>query len=72
MKESKVLQKEKEKNNTSIIFTKKPKELTIKQLSDLLAFWPKKLKKPKRLTKYQVLSNILPFLQRFIRRKKGF
>ena len=30
-------------------------------MSDVLAFPPKKPKKRKRLTKYQILSNILPF-----------
>ena len=49
------------KKRKTKIFTKKPKELTIKQLSDVLAFPPKKSKKPKRLTKYQILTNILPF-----------
>ena len=58
MKKSKSVKKKKIKTR---IFTKKPKELTIKQLSDVLAFPPKKSKKPKRLTKYQILTNILPF-----------
>ena len=58
MKKSKSVKKKKIKTK---IFTKKPKELTIKQLSDVLAFPPKKSKKPKRLTKYQILTNILPF-----------
>ena len=58
MKKSKSVKKKKIKTK---IFTKKPKELTIKQLSDVLAFPPKKSKKPKRLTKYQMLTNILPF-----------
>ena len=40
---------------------KEPKELTIKQLSDVLPFPPKKPKRSKRLTKYQILSNVLPF-----------
>ena len=60
MKKSKVLKKKKRKTK---IFTKKPKELTIKQLSDVLAFPPKKSKEPKRLTKYQILSNILPYFE---------
>ena len=42
-------------------FSKKPKELTNKQLSDVLPFPPKRKRRPKRLTKHQVLSNILPF-----------
>ena len=36
-------------------FPKKSKKLTIKQLSDVLP------KRSKRLTKYQILSNVLPF-----------
>ena len=52
--------KKKKKRKTKKI-TKKPKELTNKQLSDVLPFPPEKSKKPKRLTKYQILSNILPF-----------
>ena len=42
-------------------FLKKPKELTNKQLSDVLPFPPKRKRRPKRLIKHQVLSNILPF-----------
>ena len=42
-------------------FSKEPKELTNKQLSDVLPFPPKRKKRPKRLTKYQILENILPF-----------
>ena len=42
-------------------FQKEPKTFTIKQLSDALPFQPKRSKGPKRLTKYQILSNILPF-----------
>ena len=49
----------KKKKRKTEIFTKKPKELII--LSDVLAFPPKKPKKPKRLAKHQILSNILPF-----------
>ena len=37
------------------------KNLTNKQLSDLLPFPPNRKKRSKRLTKYQILSNILPF-----------
>ena len=43
-------------------FPKKSKKLTIKKLSDVLPFPPKRKKRPKRLTKYQILSNVLPFL----------
>ena len=42
-------------------FPKKSKKLTIKQLSDVLPFPPKRKKRSKRLTKYQILSNVLPF-----------
>ena len=42
--------------------SKKPKDLTIKLLSETPPFYPSKRKKiPKRLTKYQILSNVLPF-----------
>ena len=42
--------------------SKNPKDLTIKQLSEALPFHPPKRKKrAKRLTKYQILSNVLPF-----------
>ena len=58
MKKLKVIKKKNKKNSNFKIFTKKPKELTNKQLSDVLPFLPKK---PKRRTKYQILSNILPF-----------
>ena len=42
-------------------FHKKPKELTNKQLSEALPFPPKRKKNPKRLTKRQILENVLPF-----------
>ena len=42
-------------------FPKKSKNLTIKQLSDGLSFPPKRKKRSKRLTKYQILSNVVPF-----------
>ena len=51
----------KKKKRETTTFIKKPKELTIKQLSDVLAFPPKIKKRSKRLTKYQILSNILSF-----------
>ena len=61
-------QKKKNKKNSNIkflsellFFSKKPKELTNKQWSDVLPFPPKRKRRPKRLTKHQVLSNILPF-----------
>ena len=43
------------------IFPKKSKKLTIKQLSNVLPFLPKRKKRSKRLTKYQILSNVVPF-----------
>ena len=43
--------KKKKKNSNSKFFTKKPKEITIKQLSHVLPFPPKKPKTTKRLTK---------------------
>ena len=42
-------------------FYKKPKELTNKEPSEALPFPPKLSKRPKRLTKHQILQNILPF-----------
>ena len=41
--------------------SRKLKELTNKQLSDVLPFPPKKSKRSKRLTKHQILSNMLTF-----------
>ena len=40
---------------------KKPKELSNKQLSDILPFPPERKQRAKRLTKYQILRNVLPF-----------
>ena len=61
--------KNKKSSNISLLselpfFYKKPKELTNKQLSEALPFLPKKPKKPKRLTKRQILENILPLYDR--------
>ena len=45
-------------------FYKKPKELSNKELSEALPFLPKRpkrSKRPKILTKHQILQNILPF-----------
>ena len=42
-------------------FPKKSKKLTNYQLSKELPFFKKKSKTPKRLTKHQILENILPF-----------
>ena len=42
--------------------SKEPKDLTIKQLSEALPFYPPKRKqRSKRLTKYQIFSNVLSF-----------
>ena len=40
-------------------FPKKPKELSNKQLSDILPFPPRRKKRSKRLTKRQILENVL-------------
>ena len=48
------------KTRKTKVFTKKPK-LINNQLSQALPFQPKKTKKPTRLTKRQILQNILPF-----------
>ena len=42
-------------------FPKKPKELTNYQPSKELPFFPGKSKRPKRLTKHQILKDVLPF-----------
>ena len=47
------------KTRKTKVFTKKPK-LINKQLSQALPFQPKRTKKPTRLTKQQILQNILP------------
>ena len=52
--------KNKKINNTKI-FSKNPNKLSDIKLSKQLPFFPKKEKRPKRLTTYQVLSNIIPF-----------
>ena len=61
VKKLKVLKKKNKKNSNFKIFTNKPKELSNKQLSDILPFPPKRKKRSKRLTKHQILQNILPF-----------
>ena len=58
-------QKDKEISNIKFLseltfFSKEPKELTNVELSKQLPFPSKKTKRPKRLTKYQILQNILP------------
>ena len=63
--------KKKNENFTNInllselpFFYKKPKALSNKELSEALPFLPKRpkrSKRPKRLTKHQILQNILPF-----------
>ena len=42
-------------------FSKEPKELTNKKLSEVLPFPPKKKRRSKRLTKHEILSNVLSF-----------
>ena len=42
-------------------FPKKIKNLNSYQLSRELSFFPKRSKRPKRLTKHQILRNVLPF-----------
>ena len=61
--------KNKKINNTDI-FSKKLKKLSNIKLSKELLFFSKKDKRPKRLTKYQVLSNILPFFDVEISRRE--
>ena len=58
-------QKDKEISNIKFLselpfFSKEPKELTNVELSKQLPFPSKKTKRPKRLTKYQILQNTLP------------
>ena len=60
VKKLKVLKKKNKKNSNFKIFTNKPKELSNKQLSDILPFPPKRKKRSKRLTKCQILENVLP------------
>ena len=59
--EIEILRKKNKKDSNSKIFNKKPKELSNKQLSDILPFPPEGKKRAKRLTKYQILRNVLPF-----------
>ena len=59
--EIEILRKKNKKDSSSKIFTKKPKELSNKQLSDILPLPPERKKRAKRLTKYQILRNVLPF-----------
>ena len=47
-------------NNYYLSFFKETKEWTNEQLSDALPFPPKRNKRSKRLTKHQILQNILP------------
>ena len=66
MKKSKVLKKKKDFSNIKLLselpfFLKESKKLTNKQLSEVLPFSPKRSKRPKKLTKHQILQNILPF-----------
>ena len=57
---SEIKNNKKKTKNTSRLLTS-PKKLTNIELSRILPFPPKKPKRSKRLTKYQILSNILPF-----------
>ena len=59
-KEIKSVRKKNKKDSDFKSFTKKPKQLSNKKLSDILAFPPERKKRPKRLTKYQILRNVLP------------
>ena len=70
MKKLKVLKKKNENfTNVNLLselpfFYKKPKALSNKELSEALPFLPKRpkrFKRPKGLTKHQILQNILPF-----------
>ena len=70
MKKLKVLKKKNENfTNVNLLselpfFYKKPKALSNKELSEALPFLPKRpkrSKRPKGLTKHQILQNILPF-----------
>ena len=67
MKKPKVLKKTKKISNIEFLselpfFDKKPKELTNIQLWKESPFHPSERKKrPRRLTKYQILQNMLPF-----------
>ena len=69
MKKSKVLKNSKKFRNIKFLpelpfFDKKAKELTNTQPSKKLPFHPSEKKRPKRLTKHQILENILPFFDR--------
>ena len=54
--------RKKKKRNTKI-FTKIPQNLSNKQLSETLPFYPEQLKKSKKLTNCQILKNILPLFE---------
>ena len=58
--EIKSVRKKNKKDNDFKIFTKKPKQLSNKKLSDILALPSERKKRPKRLIKYQILRNVLP------------
>ena len=59
-KEIKSVRKKNKRDSDFKIFTKKPKQLSNKRLSDILAFPPERKKRAKKLTKYQILRNVLP------------
>ena len=58
--EIKSVRKKNKKDNDFKFFPKKPKQLSNKELSDILALPPERKKRPKRLSKYQILRNVLP------------
>ena len=58
--EIKSVRKKDKKDRDFKIFTKKPKQLSDKKLSDVLAFPPERKKRSKPLTKYQIFRNVLP------------
>ena len=58
--EIKSVGKKNKKDSDFKIFTKKPKQLSNKKLSDILALPSERKKRPKRLIKYQILRNVLP------------
>ena len=59
-KEIKSVRKKNKKDSDFKSFTKKPKQLSNKKLSDILALPSERKKRPKRLIKYQILRNVLP------------
>ena len=60
IQEIKSVRKKNKKDSDFKIFTEKSKQLSNKKLSDILPFPPARRKIPKKLTKYQILWNVLP------------